>query len=441
MIQTIRRAAAAIVCCALVLAVTAASFGPWDRPLVAGVAGRVAGVGVPRAGAPVAPMPAVLPEIAPVSPLQRRPWDIPSIRYQMAARTPVRLTATAAILVDGRTGQVLYGRNEHLIWPPASTTKIMTALVAVESTPLSTLITISPQAAHFRDGSVVGLPQGARIPLHDLLYALLLPSGNDVAIAIAEGTAGTVATFVARMNAEAKRLGAAQTHFADPHGLYMPDHYTTAADLAIIARAALANPTIAEIVRTRRWVFHPAGYGPRVLYNHNKLLARYPGADGVKTGYVNEAGLTLVASATRNGHRMIAVVLHSRDMWGDSSRLLSFGFARFRPATAAAAGEPLAVVQVPEASHAVVGTVADDVTVDVGAGEALARRVTVAGDLRLPLHRGDRIGEVLVSAGGRLVDVAPLVAADNVVTTHTDFEQLMDWIGQTVGHLLGAATL
>lgn len=384
---------------------------------------------------------AVVPTVLSVTQVVYRPWDIPSIRHQVAATTPVKITATAAILVDGRSGQVLYGRNPHLIWPPASTTKIMTALVAAESTPLSTLITISPQASRFRDGSVVGLRQGARIPLHDLLYALLLPSGNDVAIAIAEGTAGTVDAFVARMNSEARRLGATQTHFASPHGLYAPDNYTTAYDLTVIARAALRNPTIAEIVRTKKWTFHPPEGAARVLVNHNKLLARYPGADGVKTGYVDEAGLTLVASATHGGWRLIAVVLHTRDMWGDSARLLSYGFAHFRPTTLARAGENLAVVELPASKRTVVGTVADDVTVDTTPGEAVVRRVTVAADLVAPLRRGDRIGEVAFSAGGRLVGVSPLVAADDAVTERTGLEQFVDWIGHTVGRFLGAAIL
>ena len=387
------------------------------------------------------PWRAVVPTVLSVTQVVYRPWDIPSIRHQVAATTPVKITATAAILVDGRSGQVLYGRNPHLIWPPASTTKIMTALVAAESTPLSTLITISPQAARFRDGSVVGLPQGARVPLHDLLYALLLPSGNDVAVAIAEGTAGTVDAFVARMNSEARRLGATQTHFASPHGLYTPDNYTTAYDLTVIARAALRNPTIAEIVRTKRWTFHPPGGAARVLVNHNKLLARYPGADGVKTGYVDEAGLTLVASATHGGWRLIAVVLHTRDMWGDSARLLSYGFAHFRPTTLARAGENLAVLELPASKRTVVGTVADDVTVDTTPGEAVVRRVTVAADLNAPLRRGDRIGEVAFSAGGRLVGVSPLVAADDAVTERTGLEQFVDWIGHTVGRFLGAAIL
>ena len=432
-----RRLAALAMTAAVVIGVTAASTGPLDRPLIAGLPGHVVATG-PMSGSASR---AVLPLVLSVSQPVERPWDVPSIRHQVAAMAPVRVTATAAILVDGRSGQVLYSRNPHLIWPPASTTKIMTALVAAESTPLSTLITVSPQVARFRDGSVVGLPAGARIPLHDLLYALLLPSGNDVALAIAEGTAGTVSAFVARMNAEARRLGATQTHFGSPHGLYTPDNYTTAYDLTVITRAALRNPTIAEIVRTKRWTFRPAGYAPRVLYNHNKLLARYPGADGVKTGYVDESGLTLVASATHGGWRLIAVVLHTRDMWGDSSRLLSYGFAHFRPTTLARAGEDLAVVELPASKRAVVGTVASDVTTVTTPGEDVVRRVSLATDLNAPLRRGDRIGEVTFSAAGRLVGVSPLVAAEDVGSERTGIEELVDWIGHAVGHFLGAAIL
>ena len=431
------RLAALALSALLVLAVTGASVGPVEPPLVAGLPGYMVAPGP----APAQPARAVLPLVLSVTQPAYRPWDVPSIRRQAAATTPVRVTATAAVLVDGRSGQVLYGRNPTLIWPPASTTKIMTALVAAESTPLSTLIRISPQVARFRNGSVVGLPEGARIPLHDLLYALLLPSGNDVALAIAEGTAGTVDAFVARMNSEARRLGATQTHFGSPHGLYTPDNYTTAYDLTVITRAALRNPTIAEIVRTKKWAFQPAGYAPRVLYNHNKLLARFPGADGVKTGYVDEAGLTLVASATRGGWRLIAVVLHTRDMYGDSARLLAYGFAHFHPTTLARAGESLAVVELPASKRTVVGTVANDITVDTAPGEDVVRRVTVATDLNTPLRRGDQIGEVAFSAGGRLVRVSPLISADDVVTERTSLEQLVDWIGHTVGHLLGAAIL
>lgn len=256
----------------------------------------------------------------------RRPTPAPSRR----AAVEMNVTAIAAVLMDAGTGQVLYDRNAHLLWPPASTTKIMTALVALDQMPLDARITITPEVARFREGAVVGLPAGARIPLRDLLYALLLASGNDAALAIAEGVAGTVPAFVDRMNAKAVQLGAFQTHFTSPHGLYDREHYSTAYDLALIARVALENPTFRQIVHTRVWTLALPGRAPRRLINHNHLLARYPGADGVKTGYVHQSGQTLVASATHHGWRLIAVLLDSRRIYTDASRLLDYGFAHSR---------------------------------------------------------------------------------------------------------------
>jgi serine-type D-Ala-D-Ala carboxypeptidase (penicillin-binding protein 5/6) len=326
----------------------------------------------------------------------------------------VRLTATAAVLIDTTTGQVLYERNAHVVWPPASTTKIMTALVALERGSLDTPIAISAMAARFREGSVVGLPEHARIRLRDLLYGLMLSSGNDVALAIAEGLAGTTAAFVAQMNARAAELGASQTHFTSPHGLYAPDHYSTAYDLGLIARAAMENPTFRAIVQTRSWQFSAPGRRPRLLVNHNRLLSRYPGADGIKTGYVHESGLTLVASATHDGWRLIAVVLHSSNMYGDASRLLSYGFARYHPALLAAAGEPVLTQNLSGANTPLIATVPQPVYGVVGRGDVVRRRVTLDEPLTLPVLRGTRVGEIAFYTSERLLWTAPLVAASDV---------------------------
>ena len=245
---------------------------------------------------------------------------------------PFRLTATAAVLMDAASGQVLFDRSPSLVWPPASTTKIMTALVALERGHLDTPIEISPAAARFRIGSVLGLPAGARVPLRDLLYAMMLSSANDVAVAVAEGIGGSVPAFAALMNERAAQLGATQTHFTSPHGLYDRNNVSTAYDLALIAQAAMHYFTFREIVHTRRWLFSVPGRHSRWLINHNKLLAWYPGADGVKTGYVHQSGHTLVASATRNNLHLIAVLLNPRDLWGDASRLLDYGFAHYHSA-------------------------------------------------------------------------------------------------------------
>ncbi len=368
---------------------------------------------------------------------------------------PARVTATAAVLMDARTGQILYSRNPHLLWPPASTTKIMTALVALQAAPVDASIQISPEVARFRVGSVVGLPAGARIPLRDLLYGLMLQSGNDVALAIAEGVAGTVPAFVRRMNDEARQLGATQTHFTSPHGLFDADHYTTAYDLALITRAAMQNPTFREIVRTRRWTFTPPAGPSRALWNHNRLLSRYPGADGVKTGYVHQSGETLVASATRDGWRLIAVLLHSGDLWGDASRLLSYGFAHFHAVELARAGEELAAIEVPGADRLVQGIVPDDVYGALGPGEVPLRRVSLRPHLALPIRRGDQVGEVEFYASGaraygvantrlsqyvRLVRSAPLVAARGVAS-ESNLERAIQWVGRMVAHLSSAIVL
>lgn len=324
------------------------------------------------------------------------------------------ITATAAVLMDARSGDILYDRDSHLEWPPASTTKIMTALVAIEAAPLDTPILISPRVARFRIGSVVGLPEGRRIPLHDLLYGLMLPSGNDVAMAIAEGVGGTVDAFVARMNDEARRLGAADTHFASPHGLYAPDNYSTAYDLALLARVAMENPVFREVVRTRRWTWVLPTGARRFLWNHNRLLSRYQGADGVKTGYIHQAGQILVASAVRNGWRLIAVLLHARDLWGDAARLLSYGFDHYRSVELAPAGEELATVDLPGADRPIVGVAPEPVYGALAPGEVAVRRVALFPLLALPIRQGERIGDVSFYASERLVGSAPLVAAQGI---------------------------
>lgn len=325
-----------------------------------------------------------------------------------------RVTATAAILVDATTGQVLYDRNAHLPWPPASTTKIMTALVALERARLDTPIEVSRPVARFREGTVVGLPEHAMIPLRDLLYALMLPSGNDVALAIAEGVGGSVPAFVDLMNERAASLGATQTHFTAPHGLYDRDHYTTAYDLSLIARAAMQYPTFREIVHTRSWLFAVPGRPVRRLFNHNRFLSRFAGADGIKTGYVHESGMTLVASARRDGWRLIAVVLHSGDMYGDASRLMNLGFARYRPTLLASAGDPLTALNLPGAEKPLIGTVGEPVYADLNAGDAVDRHVALEGHLTLPISRGARMGEVRFYASGQLLRAVPLVSASDV---------------------------
>ncbi|KKC29722.1 D-alanyl-D-alanine carboxypeptidase [Caldanaerobacter subterraneus subsp. pacificus DSM 12653] len=248
--------------------------------------------------------------------------DIPSV------------SAKAAIVMDQNTGRVLYEKNAHLKLPMASTTKIMTLLIALERGNLNDIVTVSQKAASV-GGSSIWLSPGEKIDMESLLYGIMLNSGNDAATAIAEHIGGTVENFVEMMNQKAKEIGAYNTHFVTPSGLdiSIDDHYTTAYDLALITRYAFLNyPKFAEIVSTKEKTIPWEGKEwDRYLRNKNKLLWIYEGADGVKTGFTNKAGRCLVSSATREGRRFIAVVLNSPPMWEDSMKILDYAFSRFKP--------------------------------------------------------------------------------------------------------------
>jgi len=252
-----------------------------------------------------------------------RPVPIPS---------PAQVSAVSAILLDAVTGEVLFEQNADEPLPPASITKILTALVILERGRLTDTAVVS-QAAASVGGYRLGLRRGQRVSLEDLLSALLIRSANDAAEAAAELVGQGAAGFVAMMNAKAQELGMHNSHFENPHGLDEPGHYTTARDMALLTRVAMEQQYFAQLVRTREtrvtiWQPGPRGLQPRVrtIQSHNKLLGRLEGADGVKTGYTDAAGRCLVASASRGGQRMIAVLLKDPQRWTDAATLLEFGF-------------------------------------------------------------------------------------------------------------------
>ncbi len=242
-----------------------------------------------------------------------------------AAGDPTTIAA-AVVLIDARSGRVLYARDAHRRLPPASTTKMMTAILAAEALPLDALVPISLRASQERSGAAIGVQRGEWWTVDDLLHAMLIHSANDAAVALAEAVSGSVSAFAVRMNARALALGARDTHFVTPNGRFHPQHVSSAYDLALIARAALANPVVARIVSLRTWTLLRPHAAPRMLINTNRLLWRVRGADGVKTGWIGESGPCLVASATREHRRLIAVLLNAPHVFTDAAALLEWGF-------------------------------------------------------------------------------------------------------------------
>ncbi len=262
--------------------------------------------------------------------------------YPEQVRSAYRLTqppavgAKAALVIDLDSGQTLYAKKPNQPLPPASTAKLMTALVTVQHANVDDRVTVSARAAG-TPGSRMGLVVGETLTVRDLLYGLLLPSGNDAAVALAEHVAGSQDAFVRMMNETGAALGLKNTTFANAHGLDDPKQVSTAADLAAMAKAAFAYPLLARIVATPT-----AQIAGRKLTNTNELLGVYQGADGVKTGTTDAAGECLVASVTRNGHRMLVVILGSGDRYADARTLLDYTTGGWRWQSVALADNALA---------------------------------------------------------------------------------------------------
>lgn len=248
------------------------------------------------------------------------------------------VTATAAIVIEASTGHVLYERNADQRMFPASTTKMMTLITALEGNNLDEIVTVGP-GAYNADGSTLWLDVGEKIPLGELLYGMMLISGNDGAIAIAEHCGGTVADFAAKMTQRAQELGATGTNFTNANGLPDANHYTTARDLAIMAAHGFTLPHFEEIVSAKEISFPWIHDDTKILRNENQMLWYYRGANGVKTGYTDAAGRCLVTAAKQNGVQLIAVVLDSLYIWNDSLFLLDYGFGRVSSQTLIESGQ------------------------------------------------------------------------------------------------------
>ena len=253
------------------------------------------------------------------------------------------LTARAAILVDSGTGKILYQKDPDLRLPPASTTKIVTALLTLESgRSLKELLTVSKAATRV-PASKLYLRPGQTLTIEDLLYGILLASANDASMVLAEGIGGSVDHFAELMTKRANELGAVNSHFTNPHGLTAPDHYSTARDLALLFRYAMKNPIFREIVQTKissvrsNTLVRKKTVARRIsVRNHNRLLWNFDGAIGGKTGYTLAAQKCFVGAVQRNGVTLIVAILGSRDQWGDTKKLLEYGFDNYQTLKAGA---------------------------------------------------------------------------------------------------------
>ncbi|MGI6777001.1 MAG: D-alanyl-D-alanine carboxypeptidase family protein [Acetivibrionales bacterium] len=267
--------------------------------------------------------------------LEDEPFEGVFSDIECSIRIP-EIDASSAIVIDMETGRVLYEKNAYKRRAMASTTKIMTAIVALENGDVEDIVTVSKRAANIW-GSKIHIKAGQKLKLRELLYGLMLNSGNDAAIAIAEHIGGSVEGFLDMMNKKAIELGAKNTCFKTPHGLDADGHYTTAYELAMITRYALKNPEFSKIVGTKY-----ASISIRDLRNTNEMLGTYPGADGVKTGYTGQAGRCLVTSATRDGWRIISVVLNCPTRYKralSSKLILDYVFNNYKNVTLIKKGE------------------------------------------------------------------------------------------------------
>jgi len=324
-------------------------------------------------------------------------------------------SAKAACILDQQTGRVLYAHGEHTRLPMASTTKVMTALLAIEQGNLSDTVVCSENAFGV-SGTSIYLQAGEKLTLEQMLLGLMLSSGNDAAVAIAEHIGGSHDAFVDMMNARAKEIGAKNTRFANPHGLPDEGHYTTAYDLALIAREAMANDTFRRIVSTQRANIPWEGRTyKRQLNNKNKLLSTYAGATGVKTGYTSKAGRCLVFGAQREGLELIGTVLGCSDWFDEAARLMDqcygdYDMARVLGPTISAGRITVTNGRQESCSMCVM----EELSVPLSAGESAQIVLDVPKSVAAPVYPGMHLGTAKLVVDGRVYASSEVVVGSRV---------------------------
>lgn len=327
-------------------------------------------------------------------------------------------SAKSYALVEQSAGRLLTGKNENARLPMASTTKIMTALLAVESGRLDSTVTVSEEAVKV-EGSSIGLKAGEKITLRDLVYGLMLESGNDAANAIAISLDGSIAGFADKMNQKAASLGLSNTHFMNPSGLDNAQHYTSALDLARLAAYAMENSEFEKIVSTKKIrITYDGMKNGRTLVNHNRLLNCYEGAIGVKTGFTKKCGRCLVSCAKRDGVCLVSVTLNDPNDWDDHTELLNYGFGLLKGVRL------FDLVSPPSVTANVVGgtkdTVAGDYDRDATAGlteqecSRIKMKINLPQFVYAPVKSGQKLGEIVFTLDGKTAAKTDIRAAAGV---------------------------
>lgn len=345
--------------------------------------------------------------------------------------------AQSYALIEMETGRMLDGRNTNLRLPMASTTKIMTGIIACESGNLDKIYTV-PEEATKVEGSSMYLVPGEKITLRDLTYGLMLESGNDAANTIAICLSGSVDAFVDKMNKKAAELKLYNTHYATPSGLDGKDHYTTSLDLARLGAYAMHNPEFRKIVSTtKKYVTLNGVKDGRVLYNHNALLRTYKGAIGIKTGYIKRSGRCLVSCAERNGVTLIAATLNCHDDLEEHKTLLDYGFSVLKPRPLFPCCPDISVKVTGGTSDSVICKYNTNLTAGLKDSEVsrVKMKINVPKSVAAPIKKGQKLGEIVFTLDGALLNKTDITAAETVLKPEKKpgaFEQFIGYLGQFI---------
>lgn len=350
----------------------------------------------------------------------------------------ISMSAKSAVLIEASTGRMLYEKNAYEKMPMASTTKIMTAIVALEYGNVKDTVVVSKNASGV-EGSSIWLAEGERMSLSDMLFGLMLASGNDAAIAIAEHIGGSVEGFVGMMNQMAQKIGAYNTHFANPNGLPSNDHYTTAYDLALISAYAMRNDYFCEIVKTQYKTLPWEGHQwDRVVKNKNKILWNYEGGNGIKTGYTKASGRCLAAAAERDGMQLIAVALDAPDMFNDCMAIMNYGFKNYKNRLLINKNESAGNVGVKNGMQENVSAYPqEDVYFPLTDEEynKIEKRIFLEDTVRAPVYKGQKIGYIDIYLERHKILTVPLLSSEAIRDNSYQFNlnRLLDfWLNTRV---------